>query len=261
MRCAYRHLTPVTLELGGKSPCIIERNANLKLAARRVVFGKYLNCGQTCVAPDYIYCDRSVKEQFIKEVKKQIQKQYGKQPLSCKNYGKIINEKHFDRIRRLIDPEKVVCGGHTNRAKLQIDPTVLDNVTFADAIMQEEIFGPILLILTYESLEECISYIRSHEKPLALYLFTSSRETERKVLSSCSFGGGCINDTVIHLATPHMGFGGVGASGMGSYHGYESFRTFSHFRSIVKKSTLLDLPMRYHPYTETKERIIRMFLK
>jgi len=158
-------------------------------------------------------------------------------------------------------PEKAVIGGGSNPETRQIEPTVLTGVTPDSPIMQEEIFGPVLPIMMYEDLDECISYIRSHERPLALYLFTSSRETEKRILSACSFGGGCINDTIIHLATPHMGFGGVGASGMGSYHGYESFRTFSHFRSIVKKSTLLDLPMRYHPYTASKDRMIRMFLK
>ncbi|MCI9490793.1 aldehyde dehydrogenase [Lachnospiraceae bacterium 48-42] len=261
MRCASKHLTPVTLELGGKSPCIIERNANLKLAARRVVFGKYLNCGQTCVAPDYIYCDRSVKEQFIKEVKKQIQKQYGKQPLSCKNYGKIINEKHFDRIRGLIDPEKVVCGGHTNRAKLQIDPTVLDNVTFADAIMQEEIFGPLMPVLTYDSLDEVIRNINSMPHPLALYIFTNDHAAAEKITSRCGFGGGCINDTIIHLATSEMGFGGFGASGMGSYHGKAGFDTFTHYKSMVDKKTWPDLPMRYQPYKKQNEKLLRMFLK
>ena len=261
MRCASAHLTPVTLELGGKSPCIIERNANLKLAARRVVFGKYLNCGQTCVAPDYIYCDRSVKEQFIKEVKKQIQKQYGKQPLSCENYGKIINEKHFDRIRGLIDPEKVVCGGHTNRAKLQIDPTVLDNVTFADAIMQEEIFGPLMPVLTYDSLDEVIRNINSMPHPLALYIFTNDHAAAEKITSRCGFGGGCINDTIIHLATSEMGFGGFGASGMGSYHGKAGFDTFTHYKSMVDKKTWPDLPMRYQPYKKQNEKLLRMFLK
>lgn len=261
LRHTAERLTPAVLELGGKSPCIVDETARLPLAARRIVFGKYLNCGQTCVAPDYIYCDRSVKEQFIKEVKKQIQKQYGKQPLSCENYGKIINEKHFDRIRGLIDPEKVVCGGHTNRAKLQIDPTVLDNVTFADAIMQEEIFGPLMPVLTYDSLDEVIRNINSMPHPLALYIFTNDHAAAEKITSRCGFGGGCINDTIIHLATSEMGFGGFGASGMGSYHGKAGFDTFTHYKSMVDKKTWLDLPMRYQPYKKQNEKLLRMFLK
>ena len=259
MAAAARHLTPVTLELGGKSPVIVDKTANLKLSARRIAFGKVLNAGQTCVEPDYLFLPKALVEPFLAEYRQALKGFFPGNDLS--HMPTIVNEKHFQRIINLMKPEKAAIGGGYDEKARRIEPTVLLDVTPDSPIMQEEIFGPILPILTYESLEECISYIRSHEKPLALYLFTSSRETERKVLSSCSFGGGCINDTVIHLATPHMGFGGVGASGMGSYHGYESFRTFSHFRSIVKKSTLLDLPMRYHPYTETKERIIRMFLK
>lgn len=261
MRHASEHLTPVTLELGGKSPCIIEKTANLRLAAKRVVFGKYLNCGQTCVAPDYIYCDRSIKERFIKEVKKQIQRQYGKRPLERENYGKIINEKHFDRICELIDPEKVVCGGHADRTKLQIEPTVMDNVTFADAVMQEEIFGPVMPVLTYDSLDEAIRNISSMPHPLALYIFTNDRSAAKKITARCSFGGGCINDTIIHLATSEMGFGGFGESGMGAYHGKDGFDTFTHYKSIVDKKTWLDLPMRYQPYKQFNEKLIRMFLK
>lgn len=261
MKSASAYLTPVTLELGGKSPCIIEKTANLKLAAKRVVFGKYLNCGQTCVAPDYIYCDRSIKEHFIKEVKKQIQKQYGKQPLNRENYGRIINEKHFDRICSLIDPEKIICGGHTDRTKLRIDPTVMDNVTFADAIMQEEIFGPVMPVLTYDSLEEVIRNINSMPHPLALYIFTNNKNAAEKVTSQCGFGGGCINDTIIHLATSEMGFGGFGASGMGSYHGKDGFDTFTHYKSIVDKKTWIDLPMRYQPYKKLNEKLVRKFLK
>ena len=261
MQCASAFLTPVTLELGGKSPCIVEKSADVKLAARRIVFGKYLNCGQTCVAPDYIYCDRSVKERLVKEIKKQIQKQYGKQPLSRENYGKIINEKHFDRIQGLIDANKVIHGGNTDRQRLKIEPTVMDNVTFADAIMQEEIFGPVMPILTYDSLDEAIRNINSMPDPLALYIFTSDKSAVRKVTSRCGFGGGCINDTIIHLATSEMGFGGFGASGMGSYHGKDGFDTFSHYKSIVDKKTWLDLPMRYQPYKKTYEKLIRFFLK
>ena len=261
MRNAAEHLTPVTLELGGKSPCIVDQTADIKLAARRIVFGKYLNCGQTCVAPDYIYCHRAVKDRLIKEVQKQIQKQYGKQPLRNPNYGKIINEKHFDRILGLIDEKKVVHGGSSDRKTLRIEPTVLDHVTFQDAVMQEEIFGPLMPVLTFDNLDDVIRKINSMPHPLALYFFTSDKAAAKKVTSRCGFGGGCINDTIIHLATTEMGFGGFGESGMGAYHGKIGFDTFSHYKSIVDKKTWIDLPMRYQPYQKLHEKMVRFFLK
>ena len=261
MRNAAEHLTPVTLELGGKSPCIVDQTADIPLAARRIVFGKYLNCGQTCVAPDYIYCHRSVKDQLIKEVQKQIQKQYGSQPLDNPDYGKIINEKHFDRILGLIDETKLVQGGRSDRETLRIEPTVLDHVTFSDAVMQEEIFGPIMPILVFDSLDEVIRAINGMPHPLALYFFTSDKQAAKKVTSRCGFGGGCINDTIIHLATTEMGFGGFGESGMGAYHGKTGFDTFSHYKSIVDKKTWIDLPMRYQPYERLHEKMVRFFLK
>ncbi|MCC8138133.1 MAG: aldehyde dehydrogenase [Clostridiales bacterium] len=263
MRCASEHLTPVTLELGGKSPCIVDRTANLKLAAKRIVFGKFLNCGQTCVAPDYIYCDPVIKDELIRQIRLQIRKQFGKAPLENPDYGKIINRKHFDRIQGLLDAAKmrVVIGGQSNPDTLQIEPTVIDNVTFEDAVMQEEIFGPVLPILTYDSLDQAVSKINSMEHPLALYLFTRSKGAARMVTAKCGFGGGCINDTVIHLATSEMGFGGFGESGMGSYHGKKGFDTFSHYKSIVDKKLWLDLPMRYQPYKKLYEKLIHMFLK
>lgn len=261
MRSAADHLTPVTLELGGKSPCIVDQTANIKLAARRIVFGKYLNCGQTCVAPDYIYCHRSVRDRLIKEIQKQIRKQFGKKPLDNKDYGKIINEKHFDRILGLIDKEKVVFGGNCDRDALRIEPTVMNNVTFSDAVMQEEIFGPVMPILTFDSLDEVIRNVNAMPHPLALYLFTSSKAAAKKVTARCGFGGGCINDTIIHLATTEMGFGGFGESGMGSYHGKTGFDTFTHYKSIVDKKTWLDLPMRYQPYRKIHEKMVRFFLK
>ncbi len=261
MRKASEHLTPVTLELGGKSPCIVDKTANIKLAAKRIVFGKYLNCGQTCVAPDYIYCERSVKDKLAAAIKKQIKKQYGLAPLKNKNYGKIINQKHFERLLGLIDNSKVIYGGAANVDTLQIEPTVMDHVTFNDAIMQEEIFGPILPILSFDSLDEVISNVNSMPHPLALYLFSSSKPAIQKVTSRCGYGGGCINDTIIHLATSEMGFGGFGESGMGSYHGKTGFDTFTHYKSIVDKKTWLDLPMRYQPYNRINSKLIRMFMK
>lgn len=261
MRQASAHLTPVTLELGGKSPCIVEKTANLKLTAKRLVFGKYLNCGQTCVAPDYVYCDKEIKDALIAEVKKEITKQFGNSPLENKDYGKIINQKHFERINGLIDSEKVVHGGNSNAQTLQIEPTVIDHVTFDDAIMQEEIFGPVMPILTFDSIDEVIHKVNAMAHPLALYVFTSDRSIAKKVMSRCSFGGGCINDTIIHLATSEMGFGGFGESGMGSYHGKEGFETFSHSKSIVDKKTWLDLPMRYQPYKKINDMLIHLFLR
>lgn len=261
MRKASEHLTPVTLELGGKSPCIVDETANLKLAAKRIVFGKYLNCGQTCVAPDYVYCDAKLKDKLVKLIQKQIKKQYGSNPLTGKNYGKIINEKHFDRISALMDPQKTVCGGQTDRTLCKIAPTVMDNVTFDDAVMQEEIFGPVLPVLTFDSLDEAIATVNSRPHPLALYIFTSDKRNARKVTSRCGFGGGCVNDTIIHLATSEMGFGGFGESGMGAYHGKTGFDTFTHYKSIVDKKTWLDLPMRYQPYRKLNGKLIRMFLK
>ncbi|MCD7954320.1 MAG: aldehyde dehydrogenase [Lachnospiraceae bacterium] len=301
MRRASDHLTPVTLELGGKSPCIVDRTANLKLAAKRIVFGKYLNCGQTCVAPDYVYCDPTIKDELIAQIRLQIRRQFGKQPLQNEDYGKIINRKHFDRIRGLIDDtvaagkdcgptddadavaaenrsasaadqgasgsrrrsgnRRIVAGGHSDTQTLRIEPTVIDGVTFDDPIMQEEIFGPVLPVLTYQSLDQAVAKINSMEHPLALYFFTRSRGSARMVMSKCRFGGGCVNDTVIHLATSEMGFGGFGESGMGSYHGKKGFDTFSHSKSIVDKKLWLDLPMRYQPYKKMFDTMIRMFLR
>lgn len=261
MKQAAAHLTPVTLELGGKSPCVVEKTANLKLAAKRIVFGKFLNCGQTCVAPDYIYCDREIREALIDEIKRQITAQFGRDPLANPDYGKIINEKHFQRISGLIQPDKVVFGGKTDPLALKIEPTVMDSVTFEDPVMQEEIFGPLLPVLTYESFQDAIQTINSMAHPLALYIFSANRPAIRKITAECGFGGGCVNDTIIHLATSQMGFGGFGESGMGSYHGRDGFRTFSHFKSIVDKKTWLDLPMRYQPYKNIHDKLIHFFLK
>lgn len=260
MEKAAVNLTPITLELGGKSPCIIDDTCNIKLAAARVVFGKYLNCGQTCVAPDYILIDRKVKSAFIEQVKLQIAKMFGQNPLDNPNYGKIINEKHFTRINGLVDPDKVVCGGRSRSETLQIEPTVMDNVTADDKVMQEEIFGPIMPIISYDSIDEAENFIKDREKPLALYLFTKDKSVEKRFLKYVSFGGGCVNDTVLHLATSSMGFGGVGNSGMGSYHGKKSFETFSHEKSILKKYCWIDMPMRYQPYKNIYLKIIKMFL-
>lgn len=261
MKKASERLIPITLELGGKSPCIVDKSANIKLAAKRIVFGKFVNCGQTCVAPDYIYCDSSVKGRLVEELKHQIQRQYGESPLYNVNYGKIISQKHFDRISGLIDPEKTIFGGKTIPQALKIEPTIMDNVSWDDAVMQEEIFGPVLPILEYKSLNEAAEKINSMDSPLALYIFSSDKRNIDFVKNRIQFGGGCINDTLIHLATSEMGFGGVGASGMGSYHGRAGFDAFSHKKSIVDKKTIIDLPMRYQPYTKLYEKMVRFFLR
>lgn len=261
MRRASEHLTPVTLELGGKSPCIVDETADLSMAAKRIAFGKFVNCGQTCVAPDYIYCAESVKDVFLKELKKQISMQYGDRPLQNPAYGKLINRKHFDRVCRLIDREKVVCGGETDPDSLRIAPTVMDRVTWEDPVMGEEIFGPVLPVLTYKSLKGIAKKINSMDSPLALYLFSSDRKHIRFAEEHIQYGGGCINDVLIHLATSEMGFGGVGESGMGAYHGKRGFDTFTHEKSMVDKKTFLDLPMRYQPYQAFYARLMRLFVR
>jgi len=259
MESAAKNLTPVSLELGGKSPCIIDKTADLKVAARRLAFGKFLNAGQTCVAPDYLLVHRSVKDQIVEYLKQEITNFYGTTPLDNKDFPKIINEKHFNRLKGLIAGENILAGGETNDRE-QIAPTLLDGITGQSPIMQQEIFGPVLPILTFDEIEEVISFVGTREKPLALYLFTKDSSVEKRILTSLSFGGGCVNDTIIHLATSRMGFGGVGSSGMGSYHGKASFDTFSHYKSIVKKYNWIDLPFRYLPYTDFNLKLLKLFL-
>lgn len=254
MNKASNFLTPVTLELGGKSPTIVTKNASLDVSAKRIVFGKLINSGQTCVAPDYILVEESIKEDFLSLLIEEIKKQDS-------DRGKIINEKHFARIQALIDKDKVVYGGKCEPSTLIIEPTVMVDIKEDDKVMQEEIFGPIFPIITYTSINEAISFINEREKPLALYVFTEDKKEAKRIMTKTLFGGGCINDTVIHLATSEMGFGGVGESGMGSYHGKNGFDTFSHYTSIVDKKTNIDLPMRYRPYSKKKQRLINFFLK
>ena len=262
LRHTAETLTPAVLELGGKSPCIVDSTAKIKLAAKRIVFGKFLNCGQTCVAPDYVLCHERVKEAFVAAVREQIAKQYGVQPLENPDYGRIINKKHFDRLCGLIDESKVVLGGQHRKETLQLAPTVMDHVAWEDAVMQEEIFGPIMPILTFRDFEEVYETLSRRPKPLALYIFSEDKARIREVTARCAYGGGCVNDVVIHLATSEMGFGGVGESGMGSYHGKAGFDAFSHTKSIVDKKTWMDLPMRYQPYTnKLYEALLHIFLR
>ena len=261
LRSASEHLTPVALELGGKSPCIIDKTANIDLSAKRIVFGKFLNCGQTCVAPDYILCEESIKQELIKAIKKEIIKQFGENPIENPNYGKIINEKHFNRVRNLIDFDKTIIGGKTNPETLKIEPTVLDNITWADNVMKEEIFGLVLPILTFKTINEVVETVENHPHPLALYVFSTDKNNIKHITEHCRYGGGCINDVVVHLATPEMPFGGFGESGMGSYHGKFGFETFSHRKSTLDKKLWLDLPMRYQPYKNFYNKLLRIFLK
>lgn len=264
MKKASEHLTPVSLELGGKSPVIVDHTADLKLAARRLAFGKYLNAGQTCVAPDYLLIEKGLKDKFLPLVAQCVQDFFPNGDFS--DSPVIVNQKHFERVSGLINDglkvgDKVVFGGDCDSVSRFIAPTVLDNVTFDSPIMKQEIFGPVLPVIEFDSLDWAIDRIRERPRPLALYLFSNDKAVQKRILRSVPYGGGCINDTIIHLASSHMGFGGVGESGMGSYHGKRSFDTFTHYKSIISKSNLLDLPMRYHPYTKSKLNMIKKFMK
>ena len=261
MEKAAKNLTPISLELGGKSPTIVTEDINIDLAAKRIIFGKLINAGQTCVAPDYVFIKKSKKKEFINHAIKYIEEFFTKEPLKFNKYGKIINEKHFNRLVNYLDDQKVVYGGQSDKEKQKITPTIVDKVKKDSLIMQEEIFGPILPILTYNDISEVIEYINSKPNPLALYLFTKSKDKIKQVFDQCNFGGGCINDTIMQVASNYLPFGGVGDSGMGSYHGKASFDTFTHYRSIIKKSSLIDIPLRYFPISKIKEKLIKIVLK
>ncbi len=248
MKAAAEHLTPVTLELGGKSPAIVANDADLELAARRICWGKFLNAGQTCVAPDYVLVHEDAKEELIQQMAKAIKDFYSDKPIQSPDFARIINTKHFNRLRTMLLPEHIRVGGHIDADNLYIAPTVLDNLTWEHPAMQEEIFGPILPVLSFSNTAEAIKMINRHEKPLALYLFTNNQECQEQILKQVAFGGGCINDTLSHLANPNLPFGGIGNSGQGSYHGFASFDVFSHQKSVLHRGTWLDLPVRYPPY-------------
>ncbi|WP_242927230.1 aldehyde dehydrogenase [Pontibacter vulgaris] len=248
MKAAAEHLTPVTLELGGKSPAIVAADADLDLTARRIVWGKFLNAGQTCVAPDYLLVQEEVKEELIQLLGHYITQFYGQEPATSPDFARIINGRHFQRLKSMLGNSSIRVGGATNAAENYVAPTVLDRVSWEHPVMQEEIFGPLLPVLTFREIEDAIRMVNSHEKPLALYFFSSNKEQQEQVLQHTSFGGGCINDTLSHLANPNLPFGGVGGSGIGSYHGQSSFDVFSNQKSILKRGTWLDLPLRYPPY-------------
>lgn len=259
-QAAAENLTPVTLELGGKNPCIIDETANLKLAAKRIVWGKFVNAGQTCIAPDYILVQKNMKKHFVNFLKEEITKAYGENPEESPDFARIINAKNWQRLVALIEPEKVVFGGESNPKDNYISPTLVEETSLESPIMQEEIFGPILPILAYKKESELAAVISKFEKPLALYAFTENPAFQKRIIQNYSFGGGCVNDTMIHFANKRLPFGGVGHSGIGAYHGNLSFDTFSHQKSIVKKANWLDLPLRYAPYLD-KMPTIRKILK
>lgn len=261
MEAAAKHLTPVTLELGGKSPCIIEPDIDLDKTARRIAWGKFLNCGQTCIAPDYVLIHRSIKSVFLNKLKENIEQFYGTDPEQSPDYARIVNDFHFQRLLSAIEPQKVVIGGQSNAETCYIAPTVMNDVTWSDRIMEEEIFGPILPVLEYEDLEAAIAQINDRPKPLALYLFTHDRTTQKRVLQTTSSGNVCLNDTVMQIVSEYLPFGGVGESGMGTSHGKMGFDTFSHQKSILQRSFLLDLPLRYPPYTQFKAKFFNFFLR
>lgn len=260
MKAAAEHLTPVTLELGGKSPCLIEESANLDMAAKRCAWGKFVNAGQTCVAPDYVLVPKKLQDAFIERMNHHLKVFYGENPELSNDYPRIINSKHFERLQDLLINEKIVIGGKLQAAKKYFAPTVMKDVSWTDKIMDDEIFGPILPIVPYEKLEDALEKINDRQKPLAFYVFSEDSKKSKDIISKISFGGGCINDTVIHLANPNLPFGGVGGSGIGAYHGRKSFDTFTHFKSIFKQGTKVDIPVRYPPY-EGKLSLLKFFIR
>jgi len=258
MRAAAEHLTPVTLELGGKSPCIIDADTNIKITAKRVVWGKFFNCGQTCVAPDYLLVPKAIKNELLSEMKAAVRQFYGEAPQSSPDYGRIINQRHFDRLVALIEGN-VVLGGDHNREQLYIAPTIIDGVKLSDKVMEDEIFGPVLPVMEYESLDEAFAIVNQRPNPLACYVFSNRKEIQDRVVNELSFGGGCINNTLVHVGTAHLPFGGKGPSGMGRYHGHHSFLTFSHQKAMVKTPFMLDLPLKYPPYKD-RVKLVRMLM-
>ena len=260
MEAAAKHLTPVTLELGGKSPCIVDADTNIEYTARRITWGKFINAGQTCVAPDYLLVEQSIKQELLDKIQKCIGEFLGEQPATSPDYARIINQKHFNRLVEFLQYGKTIIGGESNSSELYIAPTVLDGVSLESPLMQDEIFGPILPVLTYSDVTEAIAIVNQRPKPLALYLFSHNKKLQRRVLQSTSSGSVCINDTVMQFAVPGLPFGGVGSSGMGKYHGKASFDTFSHYKSVLNRSLILDVKLRYAPYTKSKLQLLKRIL-
>lgn len=257
---ASKNLIPITLELGGKSPCIIDETANLDLATKRIVWGKFLNAGQTCVAPDYILIEKSIKDYFLMSLKSEIIKQFGINIKSSPDFPRLINKASLDRVKSYLNDGDIYFGGSYNDEDLYLEPTILTNIKNDSKIMEEEIFGPILPIIEYSTIDDAINYIRSKEKPLALYYFSENKNSINKVLSNVSSGGATVNDTIIHVASSTLPFGGVGLSGIGEYHGKASFDTFSHNKSVIERGTFLELPFRYAPY-KNKLSLLKKLMK
>lgn len=261
MAAAAKHLTPVCLELGGKSPCIVDETANLKVAAKRITWAKFLNAGQTCVAPDYFYFHQKIKAPLVKLIQKEITNFYGDSPLTSPNLGNIINDLHFNRVQKYLNGENIIWGGKSDPATRKMEPTLLDGIHWSSPIMQEEIFGPILPIMEYTDLEDVITTINSKPKPLALYYFSEDKKRHHQVLQKTTSGGGCINDCIIHVGNPNIPFGGVGNSGLGSYHGRQTFELLSHTKGISVSTTKLDMPFRYPTHTEKKLKFFKMWFR
>lgn len=259
-KAAAENLTPVTLELGGKSPCIVEKDASLKVAAKRIAWGKLINAGQTCIAPDYLLVHESVKEKLLGYIVQYIKEFYGENPKNSTDFVRIVNAPNFARLAGLIEKGKVYFGGETDASERYISPTILHNITWNDPVMEDEIFGPILPVITYKNLDEIIPEIKKRPKPLSLYIFTKSKKTQEKILKQISFGGGTINDTIMHISNERLPFGGVGASGMGNYHGKAGFDTFSHHKSIMKRPTWIDIPLKYPPYNDFNLSLVKKVL-
>jgi aldehyde dehydrogenase (NAD+) len=260
MTAAAKHLTPVTLELGGKSPCFVDRTADLKVAARRIVWGKFLNAGQTCVAPDYLLVHQDVEAELLTLMRQQITRFYGEDPRASNDYGRIVSDSHFQRLTGLLADGEIVVGGQSVAEERYLAPTILQNVSPESELMQSEIFGPLLPVLTVKDSSEAIEFINSRPRPLAAYLFSTDSAVQQSFVDQTSSGGICINDVVMHLSIPGLPFGGVGASGMGSYHGRAGFETFSHAKAVLKKSNWFELPLRYPPYSDWKFKWIRRFM-
>lgn len=261
LRLASSHLTPVTLELGGKSPTIVHKDANIALAAKKIVAGKYYNAGQTCIAPDYLLVHEDIKEELIKQLIKYVREFYGQEPKTGKDYGRIINKYRFSTLIDYIKDSNIVFGGDSDVDDLYIEPTIVECNNLNNPIMEEEIFGPILPILTYRKIDEVVDIVRKNRYPLALYLFTNNRKIEKYIIDRIEFGGGCINNSLLHIVNPRMPFGGIGTSGMGRYHGKYSFDTFSHYKSLLKSHNKLDMPLRYPPYIERNFNLVKKIMK
>lgn len=260
MQSASENLIPCTLELGGKSPCIVDKSVDIKLSAKKIVWGKFLNAGQTCIAPDYVIVHKSIKNKLLEYIKKYINEFYTSSPIDSYDYTSIVNENNFNRLVNLIDYDKLYYGGRYNRNNLKIEPTILNDINLDDEIMKEEIFGPILPVIEYVEFDDIINIVNKNKNPLALYLFTRDINFENKIINRISFGGGCVNDTIMHITNHNLTFGGIGLSGIGSYHGKKSFETFTHQKSVMK-SSIIDIPIKYPPYTSEKLALLKKVFK